>query len=165
MSSVGVGGAWKEIVDGTAVGVSGAWKTVEAIWVGVSGAWEQVFEAITLALDSDVNAADLGGGLVGYVAGVGGSMVDDDYVDDSSTTRTIVVIVGDGGADTITVFALQGTSIPDTDDTFVAIECDSVFFYRTDATYDASDGGNSSWTWSNGAFVGGAGTHNLRVHI
>ncbi len=41
---VGVGGAWKDIVNGTAVGVGGVWKTVEKMWVGVGGAWKVFFE-------------------------------------------------------------------------------------------------------------------------
>ena len=47
---VGVGGAWKEMVNGTAVGVGGVWKNISNMWVGVGGTWKEWFVAAVYAL-------------------------------------------------------------------------------------------------------------------
>ena len=47
-SSVGSGGAWKEILSGTAVGVGGVWKQVQSMHVGVGGVWKEFFRNFTI---------------------------------------------------------------------------------------------------------------------
>lgn len=69
MSSVGVGGAWKEMVNGTAVGVGGTWKNVEKMWVGVGGVWKEWFVSAVYSVIAGATITDnfFGGASAGIV--------------------------------------------------------------------------------------------------
>ena len=91
--------------------------------------------------------------------GTAGSIGDDTYTDSTSTTRTVAHIyyaedtfgIGSAADDDSIYFGLSGTSIPNTDDTFVQIEYNGQVYTRASAdVYTASEGGvNTTWQWRN----------------
>lgn len=106
--------------------------------------------------------------------GTTGSIGDNTYVDSTSTTRTVAHIyyaedtfgIGSGADDDSIYFGLSGTSIPNSDDTFVQIEYNGQVYTRASATvYTASEGGqNTTWQWNNVAPDGPTfGTRDFKV--
>lgn len=90
----------------------------------------------------------------GYWVSNYGSITGTTYSDGGANTRTVVVIAWEEqGAGSCSgarvIFRLLGTSIPNTDTTFVDIEwAEGTTYTRTSATYTASIGGHTQWVWS-----------------
>jgi hypothetical protein len=115
-------------------------------------------------LDTTVHTVDFGENVNGYYSGAGGSIDNATFTDRGGNSRTIYGVAGDGGSDTYAQLWLAGTGIPNNDQTFAYIVNSGMVFRRQDATYNGSDtDGTSSWTWSNGIFVGGPSDHDLQV--
>lgn len=90
-----------------------------------------------------------------------GSLGSTTYTDNSSITRTIRILtwgVPDGSPspntnDRVFCFALSGTSVTNSDNTFQKLEITTnggttVTINRTDLVYDSNEAGNSWWQWN-----------------
>ena len=95
-----------------------------------------------------------------------GSMDDTTYDDGGATERTVVG-VHTTDVSNYFIFSLEGTSIPNTDTTFVNVVANGVTYARADATYVASKNGGTHWYWYDPSGPWGAppGAYSFKVNI
>jgi hypothetical protein len=100
VSGVGSGGAWKDILPGTAVGAGGAWKSIQGMWVGAGGAWKQFFQNRTIAFsdqsisDSFPGSATCGYSVSGNAEGTAGFIIQQIH-GSTSTLETYITPLAD----------------------------------------------------------------------
>lgn len=73
------------------------------------------------------------------------------YVDQIAATRTVAecVLHLQSGGDSF-VFGIEGTSVPNNNNTFRQIVVNGTVLNRSDAAYDSDELGNSWWSWTSG---------------
>lgn len=76
-----------------------------------------------------------------------GSLGEDTYIDAGSNSRTVASIIWAEGTEFV-LFSLDGTSIPDTDTTFVELKVRNTIYTRASRDgYTASRNGGTHWWW------------------
>lgn len=149
---IGVGGAWKEFLPGTAIGVSGINKTIKTMHIGVGGVWKQFFvggAVLTIGQSSDLNS--FGFAKIGS-AGFSNSFGDIEPDPFNVEGKELVAAASDP-SDAYD-FRVQITDNPVTGHfTSVTIEDgDGVERNYTSASAaTTSDGTVRSWTWGDGS--------------
>lgn len=90
-----------------------------------------------------------GSGNYGYASGVYGSLSQTGFTDHGGNSRTIAIVNWTVSASGAVGFRLSGTSISNSDTTFIRIQLGTLVLARSSATYTANDGGGrTQWTWS-----------------
>jgi hypothetical protein len=113
----------------------------------MSGALPALIAAIRRLLHSMSLSAGTSGGNKGFVSGSFGSVDDATYNDATGAGRTIVECYWVDASDAL-IFALSGNSIPNKGVTFATLTIGSTVFHRHLASYNATSGANSAWTFS-----------------
>jgi hypothetical protein len=84
------------------------------------------------------------GGFYGYFLSSYGSITSTVF-----GTKTVDRIIWDNTASGTVILSLHGTSVANSDSTFVALIVDGHLLTRASATYTANDGsGRTQWAWS-----------------
>ena len=121
-----------------------------------------------LALNATITTGTPGGSVYGFQTGSYGSIDDDTFVDGGGTTRTVTACAEDqSGLPSPVPLALyiDGLSVPNTNATFSYIVINGNKLLRSAATYNGSDSGDSSWTWTTSGFLDTSGTDPLQIWV
>lgn len=109
------------------------------------------------------------GTAVGYSVLQGiGSRSPTGYSDSAQVSRTVTECVVYAGSAITThfIFGLDGTSVPNNDQTFRELVVNGTVLSRAAASYDSSENGDTWWTWDSGVpSVPGSGDITLTVRF
>jgi hypothetical protein len=105
--------------------------------------------AMSGRLVGNMAVGDSGGGNYGYVNGTYGTLTPATFVDGGGTTRTVAIWNWDNASSGSVGFRLSGTSVSNSDTTFISVNVGGRILTRASATYTANDGtGHTLWSWS-----------------